>query len=47
MLDYGIRLLLEEKTRPGGGGGEVCVSKIGLKFSAPLIDFIFCRRKVF
>ena len=33
------------------GGSEakkkVCVPKIGLKFPAPFINFIFCRRKIF
>ena len=39
---------------PGGGGGggaeaqkTVCVPKIGLKFPAPLINFIVCRRNTF
>ena len=44
------RLLLKEKPPHGGGGSEakkVCVPKIGLKFPAPLIIFIFCRRKSF
>ena len=35
---------------PFGGGGQrpkkVCVPKIGLKFPAPLINSIFCRRTV-
>ena len=35
----------------GGGGSEAkkksCVPKIGLKFPAPLINFIFCRRTIF
>ena len=34
-----------------GGGGQrpkkITVLKIGLKFPAPLINFIFCRRKIF
>ena len=29
------------------GQKTVCVPKIGLKFPAPLIIFIFCRRKSF
>ena len=29
------------------GQKEVCVPKIGLKFPAPLIDFVFCLRTIF
>ena len=44
--------MLEEKKPPPGGGGvrgqkKVHVPKIGLKFPAPLINFIFLLRKIF
>ena len=41
------RLLL--KANPWGWGRpkKVCVPKTGLKFPAPLINFIFCLRKNF
>ena len=47
----GTRLLLEEKPPPGGGGGSEA-KKIFLypnrpQISGPLINFIFCRRKIF
>ena len=42
---------LRQAIAQGEGGGvrgeKVCVPKIGLKFRAPLIHFIFCRRKIF